>query len=74
MALPCPVCPTRTEQGHHRRIPREESYHKGASWGGEGDQAEKEEINLFKAKALQGLEELPLAIVRFLQLRLESHF
>ena len=34
----------------------------------------RKKINLFKAKALQGLEELPLGIASFLQLRLESHF
>lgn len=57
----------------------EKSYHRGASrWGEEGDQTDKDKkkkkIYLFKAKALQEVEELPLGIVSFLQPRLESHF
>lgn len=62
----------RSAQGHHRRAARGEEL----SPREEGDQTDKDKkkILLFQAKALQGVEELPLGIVSFLQPRLESHF
>lgn len=78
MGLPCPVFPTPERAGASpaRCMGRRVITEARPGGGEEGDQTDKEKkkINLFKAQALQGVEELPLGIVSFLQLRLESHF
>lgn len=73
--LPCPVFPSPELAGASparctgRRVITE-----GRGRSNRQGQKKKKKILLFQAKALQGVEELPLGIVSFLQPRLESHF
>lgn len=80
MGLPCPVFPSPEQAGASpARCMGGRVITEARSGGGKREitptrTKKKKKINLFKAKALQGVEELPLGIVSFLQLRLQSHF